>query len=280
MFTTEDIINRFKADHSVRLEKNTLADYIVSVRQMLSFCAKPYQEITTRDIRNWLIHLEENRHKLSSINKYLFGLRLFYQYCLEEELMNSNPAKGVPLPKGKDKLPRYLTTEQLTKLRLLVGEGNLKQRAVIEVLYTTGVRIGELSSMKLEDIHWEERKIHIPRGKGKKERIVLFTKECSEHVRAYLQERTDEVPYLFLNEDGTGAVCKGTIRNWFISYREKLGCYLSPHILRHTFATHLAMKGMPIACLQVLLGHQHASQTLQYARLYQQAQKDKYDEWM
>lgn len=279
MLTSAEYIKRFTEGHSARLEKATLEGYQIALNQLRCFCEKPYNEITTRDIRNWLMHLEENGYKRSSIKQKMFGLRLFYQYCLEEELMNQNPAKSVPLPNEEDKLPRYLTNEQLVQLRLL-AEGNLKQRAVIEVLYTTGVRLRELTRMKLEDIHWEERMIRIPRGKGKKERIVLFTKDCSQHLHAYLQVRQDELPYLFLNRYGKGAIDPRSIQRWFQSYREKLGIFLSPHILRHTFAAHLARKGMSLVCLQVLLGHDQARHTHLYARLHQQAQKDTYDEWM
>jgi site-specific recombinase XerD len=279
MFTSEACIKQFIDDYSLRMEKNTLKWYETSMRQLLTFCEKPYHEVTTRDVRKWLAHLVEDGYKISSIKQKMFAMRLFYKYCLDEELMTHNPVESVPIPKDEDKLPYYLTQEQLTKLRLLC-EGNLRQRAVIEVFYTTGVRLRELTSMKLEDINWEERMIRIPKGKGKKERIVLFTKECAEHLNAYLQDRSDNLPFVFLNHNRNAFICPYSIQQWFVSFREKLGIYMTPHTLRHTFAAHLATRGMSMVCIQALLGHDHPKNTHIYARLNSQAQKQMYDEWM
>lgn len=279
MLTNEACMEQFLNDHNFRLEKITLVGYETAIRQMLDFCEKLFNEITTADIRNWLLHLEEKGYKKGSIKKKMFALRLFYQYCLEEEIMMHNPVSVIPLPQDEDRLPQYLTHEQLAQLRLLCG-GNRKQRAVIELFYTTGLRLRELTNLKLEDINWTERMIHISKGKGKKERIVLFTKECEEHLKAYLATRNDELPFLFLNRYGTGGIEPRSIQHWMMSFRKKIGVFLSPHTLRHTFAAHLAMKGMPLAHLQVLLGHEKPRDTHLYARLHGQAQKQKYDEWM
>lgn len=172
--TSEACIKQFIDDHCSRLTPEVLEEYKKTVQQLLSFCEKPYNEITTRDIRNWLIHLEE-KLKMSSIKRKLSGLRLFFQYCVEEELIAHNPVESIPIPKKEDTLPHYLTAEQLTQLRKLI-EGRLKQRAVIEVLYTTGVRISELTNMKVEDIDWSERMIDIPKGKGKKKELCCLLK--------------------------------------------------------------------------------------------------------
>lgn len=279
MITTEACINQFIDDHSFRCEKSTLDSYKRSIQQLLCFSNKPYNEITKRDIRNWMMYLNEEGYKVNSIRNKVFDLRVFYKYCAEEDLILNNPAESIFPPKSEDKLPYYLTNEQLTQLRVICS-GKLKQRAIIEVLYATGVRISELTSMKLEDINWSERLIQIPNGKGKKGRIVMFTRECEEHLKAYLLERSDELPFVFLNRRSTGAIFKTSINYWFDDYKEKLGIHLSPHTLRHTFAAHLARKGMPLSSIQVLLGHEDASMAHRYARLHQQAQKEMYDEWM
>jgi site-specific recombinase XerD len=279
MITSDKCIKQFIEDFSFNLTKSTLEGYVTAIRQLICFSQKPYNEITTRDIRNWILHLKEKDYKINSIKGKIFGLRLFYKYCLEEELITYNPVNGVPIPKRDDKLPNYLTYEQLMKLKHLC-EGNLRQGAIIEVFYTTGVRLRELTSMKLEDINWSDRMIRIPKGKGKKERMVFFTKECEGKLKAYLNSRNDDLPFVFVNQFGTASVIPWIIQRWFINYRKKLGFYLSPHTLRHTFAAHLVKKGMSLSCIQVLLGHDHPSSTHIYTRLYQQAQKDKYDEWM
>lgn len=254
MLTYEECIKQFINDFQNRLAQSTLLVHLNAVSQLLKYRQKPYNEINKKDILVWLHDLETKQYKASSVKRMLFGLRLFFQYCEEEGILQNNPVKSIPLPKVEDKLPHYLTHEQLAQLRQL-AESRLKQRTVIEVLYTTGVRVGELTTIKIEDIHWSERSINIPDGKGKKERIVLFTKECSEYIKAYLKSRNDELPYLFLNRYGKGPIDKRTIQHWLENYREKLGVYLTPHTLRHTFAAHLAMKGMPLSSIQALLGH-------------------------
>lgn len=173
----------------------------------------------------------------------------------------------------------YLDFEQLTQLRKLV-EGNVTERVIIELLYATGVRLGELVSIQKEDIIWSERIIHIRKGKGKKERIVLFTKGCEVWMKAYLESRFDQLPYLLVNKRGKRVFCRRTIQRNFTVYSEQLEVRLTPHTLRHTFAAHLAIKGMAIPYIQALMGHDDPNQTHQYARLFAHARKLKYDEWM
>jgi site-specific recombinase XerD len=276
---SEEWIQQFVTEYSFRLALGTLENYEGAVRQLLHFCEKPLDEITTGDIRNWVIHLVDNGYKSGTISYKLYGLRLFYQYCLEENLLINNSVKFVPFPQEERKLPHYLETEQLALLRECIGR-NVKQRAVMEVLYATGVRINELCSILKEDVYWSERMIHIRKGKGKKERIVLFTRQCEGHLNAYLQSRVDDLPFLFLNRHKKGPIHPRAIQHWFESYREKMGFYFTPHTMRHTFAAHLAMRGMSLVCIQTLLGHDHPRDTQMYARLYNHAQKQMYDEWM
>jgi site-specific recombinase XerD len=134
--------------------------------------------------------------------------------------------------------------------------------------------------MKKEDIIWLERLIHIPKGKRKKARIVLFTKSCEEYLKAYLESRCDDLPFVFLNRYGTRPLGIRAIQKKFKAYQYHLGIPMTPHTLRHTFAAHLAIKGMPLECIQTLLGHIDPHQTHLYARLYSEARKLMYDEWM
>lgn len=278
MISNDECLKSFIEEYSIRLGQNTMYAYQKDIKLMLSHCNKSFAEVTSRDIRSWMQVLELT-YKSSTIRKMFSGVRLFYKYCNEEEIISHNPVISVSLPLEEDKLPRYLTNDQLAQLRLLT-ERNIKKRAVVEVLYTTGIRISELTQMRLEDIQWTERIIRIPKGKGKKERIVLFTNDCSVHLHAYLKERRDTLPFLFLDRYGKGAMDNRSVQRWFEDYREPLGIFLSPHILRHTFAAHLAMKGMPLIGIQSLLGHSKPEHTQLYARLFNHARKQMYDEWM
>jgi site-specific recombinase XerD len=275
---TTDEIQRFGQEYTFRLAPVTRDLYKRFVFELFEYTGKQYDEMTPRDIRNWLQGMATEGFTTSTQNTKLAGVKLFYRYLKEEGLVEKNPTERIPLSKLEEKLPHYLLTDQLMELRQLVK--NVNERAVVETLYCTGVRISELVAMQKVDINWEERSIHIPKGKRKKARIVLFTRECGEYLKAYLASRQDNLADVFLNPYGRKRASKVTIQVKFKSYVEHLGFNLTPHTLRHTFAAHLAAKGMPIQCLQILLGHEDQNQTQYYAKLYDHARKAIYDEWM
>lgn len=279
MITSEQCIDKFKKEYSYRLEKSTIKCYCEWVMHLIMYCGKHFQDITTGDIRNWMLNLEIKSNKAKTIKTKLTGIKLFYKFCVEEDIIYHNPVASIPYPEVEEKPPHYLQHKQLTQLRELLN-GEKQERAIVELLYATGIRISELSALKKEDISWSERIITIQKGKRKKGRIVLFTRYCAEYLLAYLQTRNDNLPFLFLNRRRKGPVCIRTIQNDFVEYAKQLEMHLTPHTLRHTFAAHLAIKGMPLECIQVLLGHDVPHQTQLYARLYSHARKEMYDEWM
>lgn len=279
MNTIEEYLKNFKEEYQNKQHPESIQHTQLAMKQLLTYCEKSIQDINTRDVRNWLNHLQTNGYAKATVRTKLYRIKPFFKYCLEEAIIQHNCLDSISIPEDKQKLPRYLEMEQMEKFKQLVSS-QLRQRAVIEVLYSTGVRVGELCNMKKEDIHWSERMIHIQKGKGKKDRIVLFTKECEEYLKAYLNARHDELPFLFLNRYKNGPLGSGTIRFWFKTYRKELKINMSAHTLRHTFAAHLAIKGMPLVYIQTLLGHENPKDTQLYARLHDHAQKQKYDEWM
>ncbi|WP_019243128.1 MULTISPECIES: tyrosine-type recombinase/integrase [Bacillus] len=276
---SEECLKQFTTDLQYRLAKSTLEDYQRSVKQLFIFTKKPFDGITKRDIRNWLSHLVENGYRPATVQVRLSGLKTFFNYCKEEELILLNPAEELPFPRRDETVPCYLKWEQLTQLRKHVERG-LRERALIEVLYTTGVRISELAAMKKEDINWSERSILIPSGKGKKGRNVFFTPECAEYLEVYLNKRTDNLPYVFSDAKGIQSFRISTNKLMFRTISKQLGFKVTNHILRHTFAAHLAQKGMPLEYIQVLLGHHNIQTTKVYTRLYDIARKEMYDDWM
>jgi site-specific recombinase XerD len=277
----EECLKQFTLDNQIRLNPESLKNYQCAVKQFLGHTEKSLEAITKSDIRTWFGYLKEKGYKPWTIWSKLTGLKTFFHYCWEEGIIPTNPAKEVPFPHVGEQLPRYLTLEQLNRLRQLLN-GRLEERAIIEVLYTTGVRISELCAMKREDIDWSERTIHVPKGKRKRGRIVLFTRECAEHLKIYLDSRTDDSPYVFLSVTlKDRSIHPDTVGQWFTKYYTKrLGFKVTPHTLRHTFAAHLAQKGMPIECIQSLLGHEDPHQTRLYARLFNHARKEMYDEFL
>lgn len=276
----ETILSQFKVDYQFRLRTRTMREYLRVVSQCLNYTEKTVNNITKKDIRNWMNHLFEYGYKPKTVYNYLGGLKTFFKYCVEEGLLMTDPAKDISYPKLEETLPRYLTVEQLAQLRMLIG-GNILDRTIIEVLYVTGVRVSELVHIKHEDINWNERFIVITEGKGKKERIVLFTQECAEYLKKYLENQPYDSPYVFVSPvKHPNPYSIPGIEHRFRLYTKLLGFNLSPHVMRHTFAAHLARKGMPLACIQQLLGHDHIHMTRIYAKLYDSARKEQYDNWM
>lgn len=279
MIATELFLQRYAEDYSIKLDKSTIGSYQRAIRQLVTFSNKSFDQIEPNDIRHWFLNLEEKGYEPTTVQRNWTRINMFYKYCLEEGVISNHPLKSIPFPKSTESEPYYLEANQLTKLRNLV-KGNIEEQAMIDVFYSTGVRLSEFMDIKISDINWSEGTIHIPKGKFSIARIVVFTRVCSEYMQSYLQKRNDGNPYLFINKTGKGQINRVIIYERFNRYREELGFYLSPHTLRHTFAAHLAQKGMPLSGIQALLGHENPKNTKIYSRLYDHARKNKYDEWM
>lgn len=272
----------FKLEYQFRIKSDTINNYHAAIKEFFNQAEKTIEAITKQDIRTWLAYLSsEKGNQPSTINNKLSALKNFFIYCKEEGLIQQNPAKDIKYAYIEKKVPRYLSKEQIITLRKFL-EGRIQERAIIEVLYTTGVRISELLAMKKTDINWTERTITIPEGKGDKARIVIFTAECAEHLKVYLDSRADQLPFVFvvLNSIGTSSNSENLVEEWFRYYSKQLGFKVTPHTLRHTFAAHLAQKGMKIEYIQALLGHDRLQTTRIYAQLYDHVRKEKYDDWM
>lgn len=229
------------------------------------------------DIRSWLASLEEKGLKPRTIHLKLSAVKSFYQYCMEEQLIQKNPVLTVSTPKIDDKLPYYLSKREVALLQELT-KNDARERALVETLYVTGVRISELLQIKLEDIKWDTRQIWIRKGKGTTERFVLFTHECGMRLKAYLEQRSKQSEYLFSSRRG-GSLSRVTVERRFQEYSEILGFKVMPHTMRHTFAAHLAEKNMPQSYIQELLGHVNINSTRIYTRLMEHARKKQYDRY-
>ena len=276
----EQLIEQFRLDYEFSLSGPVIQRYQKVVMLLLADTGKKLADITRKDIREWMADWLDQGYSPGTVYNNLSGLRTFFNYCVEEGLLLKNPAKAVRYPKMDEKLPRYLTREQLAQLRML-HEGKILDRTIIEVLYTTGVRVIELVNMKRAAINWNERSILIPGGKGRRERLVFFTRECAEHLKRHLENNAYASPYIFVSPlNHPKPYSTDTIRQRFEGYSKRIGFKITPHYLRHTFAAHLAQKGMPPEHIQQLLGHSSIDTTRIYARLYDHARKEQYDEWM
>ncbi|WP_404356451.1 tyrosine-type recombinase/integrase [Cytobacillus firmus] len=262
---SETCRKQFALDNLARLDLKTVKNHNLAVKQFIESTGKPIEEISKQDISYWIAGLEEKGCKPLTIRGKVKGVKMFFKYCLKEGFISADPASEIRLQAVKENPPSYLTIEEISQLRKLVDERLPVERAIIEVLYATGMRISELLSIKKEDINWSERTIRIPQGQQMKGRVVLFTQECESHLKAYLESRTDDSPYLIANSRRkSGPMDISSIGTLFKTYSEKLGFRVTPHTLRYTFAATLAQKGVPIESIQYLLGHKNL-QTTNYA---------------
>ncbi|MFJ5563686.1 site-specific tyrosine recombinase/integron integrase [Lysinibacillus xylanilyticus] len=273
----QEVLQAFYDDNCNQFSSETIRSYKISLSQFFSESKKNYDEIKAKDIRIWLATLSEKGLKIRSIQLKLTALKSFYQYCIEENKINHNPTKKVKTPKSEDSLPYYLNKRQLALLQELTKD-NLRERAIVEVLYATGVRISELLNIKLEDIKWDTRQIWIRKGKGSKERFVLFSHECAVRLKSYLNVRYENSDFLFSSPRGQHISCD-LVQLLFRKYTNELGFKVTPHTLRHTFAAHLAEKGMEFIYIQDLLGHANINSTRIYTRLMSHARKKQYDQF-
>lgn len=261
--------------------QNDLDEYFTYLkRENLS-----YKKIEYSDIRFYLMYLkDEKKEKNSSINRKLSTLRSFYKYLVHQGILKNNVFSYIHGPKQEKKLPRYFEYNELEELFTIPDKTTpLGQRdlLILELLYATGLRVGELVSIKLEDINKKERTILIL-GKGNKERIVEFGEYAEESLMLYLKEGREQLninhsSYLFLNHQG-GTLTERGVRYALNKLIKKttLAKNISPHMLRHTFATHLLNEGCDLLSVQKLLGHESISSTQIYTHVTTDHLKEVY----
>lgn len=275
MEKTFNMIEFFFKDNQARFSPDTVRGYEIALRQFFDFKQIAYDCIKRTDIREWYASLDKEELMPRTIRIKLAAIRSFYKYLMEENLIKKNPTLNIELPKIDDSLPAYLDKTQLALLMELVKD-NQRERTIVEVLYATGVRISELLNIKKSDIKWDTREIWIRKGKGNKERFVLFTPECSERLKQYLRNSDIDSQYIFPNKWGK-PLSRSWIEELFRGYSKEVGFKVTPHLLRHTFAAHLFEKGMPLSYIQELLGHVSINTTRIYTRQNNKARKAKYD---
>ena len=249
-------------------------DYVTTSRENLDLAAVDHLAI-----RAYLAHLARRKLARSSTARHLSALRTFYRFLIREGLATSNPARTVATPKREKKLPEVL---QAAEIELLFDQVDLsrdlgvRDRAWLELLYASGLRISELVGIDLDTLELRSRQVKVL-GKGSKERIVPFGTKAETALRAWLELRPkfaakrpgdDEDAPLFLNHRG-GRITARSVRRLMDVYlrRASLRTGISPHTLRHSFATHLLNAGADLRTIQELLGHVSLSTTQKYTHL-------------
>lgn len=243
-----------------------------------------YLNLSKNDIIEYLKYLDEKKYSNKSISRFLSSLRHFYTYLVEIKLVKENIFKRIRNPKVEKKLPNYLTVSEVEKLLDLFQEDtkeNIRNKCLIELLYSTGIRVSEASNIKLKDIDMHNMTIRVF-GKGRKERIAYFGESLKELLDKYLKVRNEflkngEIEYLFINSIG-GKLSRKSMENIFIniSKMKDVKHKLSPHTLRHSYATHLLNSGADLRSVQELLGHENLNTTEIYTHVSNERLKEEY----
>lgn len=262
--------------------RETVRNYRSDLRQFASFlsgtgqASRPIQpdHVTDEDIRAYLHRLDRNGEKASSLARKLAAIRSFYRFLMREGSVRKNPAEDIRSPKLPKALPRVLTKDDAGAL-MEFPDGrsplSLRDRALLETLYSTGARVSEAVGINVGDLDQAEGLVHL-RGKGGKERVVPIGDVAARAIREYrsaLEPAVEGRPAapLFMNHRG-GRLTTRSVARIVARYSGRLtGGTISPHALRHSFATHLLDEGADLRSIQEMLGHASLSTTQKYTHL-------------
>ena len=264
------------------LSKNTIQSYESDIYQLyqwnLSTNKKHIREIKKFDTSQYVSYLFKQNLKSSSVNRKISSLKTFFNFLLKKKLIKVNPFADQIMPKKPISLPKSISEDDVVKLldspkvNSLIG---LRDRAMLELLYASGVRISELVNLKFSDLDLDRNIIKVF-GKGSKERLVPFGEDAAQCISAYIDERKKNkslasIKYIFLNNRGT-KISRHAFWHRLKEYCLEIGLKqdISPHTLRHAFATHLLNRGADLRSVQVLLGHSDLSTTQIYTHIAKQ----------
>jgi integrase/recombinase XerC len=269
----------------LEVEKNysahTILNYKLDLEDFRNFLGEAaLEKIDYLLLRKYLALLKEKNLSNRTVNRHLSSLRSFFRFLTRESLIKANPILSLSSPKQEKYLPSFLTEEEVAKLIDSVipkDERGLRDRAILETFYSTGIRISELANLSKEDFDFIGGIVKVM-GKGKKERIVPIGDKAISAIREYLDKRKKQTDAIFLNKNGEAITTRG-IRNIVGKYIRLAGIKqgVSPHTLRHSFATHLLNRGADLRSVQELLGHANLSTTQIYTHLTTDKLKSVYD---
>ncbi|HEY7515586.1 MAG TPA: tyrosine recombinase XerC, partial [Vicinamibacteria bacterium] len=262
---------RNASPHTVRAYGEDLAQLNEYLERELGRAPRP-DDVDHLLVRGFLAELHQRGLRKSSSARKLAGLRSFFRYLCREGRLAANPARGLQTPRQERRIPAVLDEAQVASLLEMPGEGApaLRGRAILELLYGTGIRCAELVGLDLAEVDLEARMIRVL-GKGRKERVVPFGSRAREALRAWLPARMRARPgsdALFVNAKG-GRLTDRSVRKLLARRVQQtaLARRISPHALRHSFATHLLGRGADLRSIQELLGHSSLSTTQRYTHV-------------
>ena len=266
MDDVHDFLNYLKYEKG--FSDYTIKNYEIDLRNFYNFADKKPLDIEL--IRNYLRKLYEDKYSNRSISRKVSSLKSYFKYLESEGIIKDNFMRLISNPKVEKTLPNYLNYEDLEQLLAFPDRSNkygLRDALILEMLYSSGIRVSELSNIKLNDINFKERKILIL-GKGNKERYVYYGSKCAELIDKYLKLDHGNSPYLLIGKR-SDKLNEREIRKIVTETAKKAGIsiHVTPHTLRHTYATHMLNDGADLKSVGDLLGHESLSTTQIYTHV-------------
>jgi site-specific recombinase XerD len=267
MLTKQQALQRMKADIQLRgLSKNTYMSYLTHMEIFLDYCDRPIEELTEIDVRQFLGHLiAEKKLTPGTVNTYSASIRFFFAVTLNQT-MNYLQIPRIKVPK---RLPAILTVEEVSEL--INHCSNIKHKALLLLVYGSGLRVNELASLKVKDINSDSMRVFVCGGKGKKDRYTILSENALLTLRDYWRKYRpkSQEGYLFPGVKNTGHITPKAIGLALkvVLNRTNIEKNISPHTLRHCFATHLLEAGYSLFQIKEMLGHSCLSSTTVYLHL-------------
>lgn len=258
---------------------HTVINYRNDLNEFFIFIEKRFSQVTSLDIRTFIEHLYDIDRARTTINRKISAIRRFFRYHMRENHITADPSAHITSAKTFRRLPDFLTLDEMSRLLDSLPEATekeLRDKAILELLYATGMRVGELVGLKRDDIRFDDSLVRIM-GKGGKERLVPVHEKALGLLRRYLEVRSSEERKVFLS-----------LRRHPLQERDirrildhalstmDFAKHITPHKIRHSFATHLLEKGADLRMVQELLGHSSLSTTQVYTHVTMESMKKVY----
>ena len=269
----------------LEIERNASEHTILNYRHDLEEFRSFLKDIDVASIdylfvRKYLAHLKEKNLTVRSVSRKLSSLRSLFKFLIKEGYIKINPTNSIVSPKQEKLLPKFLTEEDMVRLIEAPDTATVKglrDRAMLETLYSTGMRISELVAMREDDVDFIGSTVKVF-GKGKKERMLPIGDRALRAIRSYIEKRGVQNRMIFLNKNKKPLGARG-IRKVINAYIIKISLkvHVSPHTMRHSFATHLLNRGADLRSVQELLGHVNLSTTQIYTHLTTDKLKSVYE---
>ena len=286
-FKTYIIVERNFSVHTARAYYSDILSFLVWLED------ENCENVNFSKVREYLHFIQKFNYKKTTVARKIASLRTFYKFLYRERKVDSNPAQNLTAPKRPKQLPKFLTPDEveqiLNNIKIETPAG-YRNRAILELLWATGMRVSELAGLNFGDLNLAQNEIRVF-GKGAKERIILVTDRAKAYLERYIETArplvakgygagmTEENFPVFINNTGYRLQTR-TIRNVINEVVEKISLpkHVTPHVFRHSFATHLIENGADLRIVQELLGHASISNTQIYTHVSTKHIKEVYDE--